>query len=108
MTISRMISDLEGQEAFNVGVLSEIKDRSWKDMCDFIHTGHRQVVRRLTSTEIGPNYPEEEIISVLDFSGCVALWAALAILNMATGELTDKEEHATQLLNRLDQFVGNT
>ena len=105
-TMDAMIADLERQEAFNVAVLSDIKHRSWKAMCSFTHTGRLQVVRRLTATEIAPNYPEEEIISALDVAGCAALWAALAILNVSTGERTDREELARQLLDRLKEFVG--
>lgn len=69
--LGAMIDDLEAQEAFNVGVLSDIKHQSWKAMCSFTHTGRLQVVRRLTATEIAPNYPEEEIIGTLDAAGYV-------------------------------------
>ena len=104
--LGAMIDDLEAQEAFNVGVLSKIKQRSWDVMCSFTHTGREQVIRRLTGTEIGPNYPEEEIVDVLNTVGSVALWAALGKLNVSTGELTDREEFARQLLDRLKEFVG--
>ena len=100
-----MIKDLESLEAFDVGVLSKIKRASWGAMCSFTHTGRLQVVRRLTATEIAPNYPEEEIVGVLDAAGCVALWAALGILNVTTGELTNREELASQLLARLKEYV---
>jgi uncharacterized protein DUF6988 len=101
-----MIADIEALEAFDVGVLSKIKRESWNTMCSFTHTGRLQVVRRLTTTEIAPSYPEEEVVGTLDAAGCVALWSALAILNVSTGELTNRDELAIQLLDRLKEFVG--
>lgn len=105
LTLGAMIADLETREAFDVGVLSKIKRDSWNKMCSFTHTGSLQLVRRLTAEAIEPNYPEEEIISVLDAAGCMALWATLAIVNVTTGDLTDREELARQLLQRLQEFV---
>jgi len=105
-TMAAMIGDLESQPAFSVGVLSDIKRRTWAAMCSFTHTGRQQVVRRLTATEIGPNYSEEEIISVLDAAGSVALWSAIGILNVSTGEPRHREDLARQLLERMQEFVS--
>ena len=102
-----MIDDLEGHEAFNVGVLSQIKQESWRAMNSFTHTGLLQVVRRISVTEIGPNYPEEEIVGTLDFADSIAILAALAIVNVTTGKLADREALAEQLLERMKEFVGN-
>ena len=102
-----IIGDLEGHEAFNVGVLSNIKSESWQAMNSFTHTGLLQVVRRISATEIGSNYPEEEIVGTLDFADSIAILAVLAIVNVATGELADREALAERLLKRMKEFVGN-
>jgi len=106
-TFGEIIGDLEGHEAFDVGVLSKIKRESWTAMNSFTHTGLLQVVRRLSATKIGSNYPEEEIVGTLDFADSIAILAALAIVNVATGKLADREALAEQLLERMKEFVGN-
>ena len=106
-TFGKIIGDLEDHEAFNVVVLSNIKRESWRDMNSFTHTGLLQVVRRISSTEIGSNYPEEEIVGTLDFADSIAILAVLAIVNVATVELADREALAERLLKRMKEFVGN-
>jgi len=101
----QMIDDLEGHEAFNVGVLSQIKQESWRAMNSFTHTGRLQVVRRISATEIGSNYPEEEIVGTLDFADSIAILAALAIVNVTTGKLADREALAERLLERMKEFA---
>ena len=105
-TFGQMIDDLEGHEAFNVGVLSQIKRESWRDMNSFTHTGRLQVVRRISATEIGSNYPENEIVGTLNFADSMALLAALAIVNVTTGKMADREALAEQLLERMKEFAG--
>lgn len=102
----QMIDDLECHEAFNVGVLSWIKRESWDAMNSFTHTGLLQVVRRISPTELGSNYPEEEIVGTLDIADSIAQWATLAIVNVTTGKLADKEALAERLLERMKEFVG--
>ena len=87
-----LVTALEGQEAFNVGVISGIKAQSWKEMSSFTHTGLVQVVRRITSTKVEAIYPEEEVIGTLDFVDPVALWSenafdAVNLLSLLLGEL---------------------
>ncbi len=105
-TFGEIIGDLEGEEAFNVGAVSDIKQKSWRDMNSFTHTGLLQVIRRISPTEVGSNYPEEEIVGVLDFADSIAILAALAIVNVTTGKLADKEALAERLLERMKEFVG--
>lgn len=100
-----LIAALEGQEAFNLGVLSSIKSHSWKEMNSFTHTGLLQVVRRITSTMVEAMYPEEEVVGTLDFADSVALLSALAIVDLVLGETEEKEKLATQLLVRMEQFA---
>ncbi len=106
-TFGEIIGDLEGHEAFDVGVLSKIKGESWTAMNSFTHTGRLQVVRRLSATKIGSNYPEEEIVGTLDFADAIAILAALAIVNVAIGEEADRVALAEQLLQRMKDFAGS-
>ena len=102
---SKIIGDLESHEAFNVGVLLQIKQESWRAMNSFTHTGFLQVVRRVSATEIGSNYTEEEIVGTLDFADSIAILATLAIVNVAAGELADREALAERLLERMKEFA---
>ena len=105
-TFGEIIGDLEGHDAFDEGVLSNIKQQSWRAMNSFTHTGRLQVVRRLSATKIGSNYPEEEIVGTLDFADSIANLAALAIVNVATGKLSDRERLAERILERMKEFAG--
>ena len=106
-TFGEIIGDLEGHEAFDEGILSNIKEKSWRAMNSFTHTGRLQVVRRIRTTEIGSNYPQEEIVGTLDFAGIIAILAAMAIVNVAVGEEADRTALAEQLLERMKEFAGN-
>lgn len=103
-TFGNLISDLEDHDAFNVGVLSNIKVEAWNAMNSFTHTGLLQVIRRSTATEIAPNYPEEEIVGTLDSADSTAFLATLPIVEMSIGNMSDKEELCNQLLERLTEF----
>ena len=104
-TFDELIGDLEGEEAFNVGVLSQIKRESWGAMNSFTHTGLLQVIRRISPTGLGSNYPEEEIVGTLNIADSIALWATLAIVSVTTGDDADKEELAGRLLGRVKKFA---
>lgn len=106
-TFGEMIADLETHDRFNVGVLSHIKSASWSTMCSFTHTGLFQVIRRLNATEVTSVYPEEEIIAGLDMADGIAHWAALAIVEMTTGAISEKENMAQSILDRAREFASN-
>lgn len=101
-----LIKDLESKEAFNVGVLSQIKTNSWSDMNSFTHTGLLQIVRRITSTNVESRYPVDEIVGTLDFADSIALLATLAIVDVAVGKARAKEKLATRLLQRMTEFAN--
>ena len=105
-TFGQIIGDLEGEEAFNIGVLSEIKQGSWDAMNSFTHTGRLQVIRRISATELGSNYPAEEIVGTLDFADSIAILAMLAIVNVTAGGEADKEELARRLCERMKGVAG--
>lgn len=82
----KLVDDVEKHEAFNVGTLSHVKEKSWKIMNSFTHSGFYQVVRRNKSGEIAPNYTDEEIKDVLETANSFAILTAVAIANMANNE----------------------
>jgi hypothetical protein len=78
-----LIAEIEQTEAFKEGVLSAIKKRSWRAMNSFTHSGYSQAVRRNTEDSIEPNYEEQEILEVLQFSNAIALLTCIEIASLA-------------------------
>lgn len=104
--VGNMITDLELTEAFNVGVLSKMKEESWDAMNSFTHTGLLQVVRQMSSTEIGSNFPEEEIVGTLDTADTVALLSAMVIVDIIIADVTVRETFANELIERMRLSAG--
>jgi len=103
--IGTMISALEKQDAFNVGVLSNIKNDSLSAMNSFTHAGVLSINRYFSATEIGSNFSPEEINGTLDFADTFALMAALGIINVSTGTTEDREALAKQILDRCKELA---
>jgi hypothetical protein len=78
-----LIADLEKQEAFSVGVLSQAKQDSWKLFNSFTHSGSHHVRRRNTQNGIEANYPDQEIVAALDFAGAVAIMSTIGFATVA-------------------------
>ena len=78
-----MVEEIEQTDAFNEGVLSAIKKRSWRAMNSFTHSGYSQAVRRNTSDSIEPNYDEREVLEALQFANAIALLASLQVASLA-------------------------
>ncbi len=100
-----MISALEKKDAFNIGVLSNIKNDSWSAMNSFTHAGVLPINRYFSATEIGSNFPPKEIKGTLDFADTFALMAVLGIINVSTGTTEEREVLATQILDRCKEFA---
>lgn len=103
--IGTMITALEKKDSFNVGVLSNIKNDSLSAMNSFTHAGVLSINRYFSATEIGSNFPPEEIKETLDFADTFALMAALGIINVSTGATEEREALATQILDRIKEFA---
>jgi len=63
--------------------LSQAKTRFWGPMCSYAHGGYLQAVRRISATEIGPNYSEEEQIGVLSFANFCLLVVSVELCSLA-------------------------
>ena len=87
----QLIEEIEKIDAFNVGTLSHVKEKSWAIMNSFTHSGFWQVVRRNKPGEIAPNYTDNEIIDALRTANSFAILAAFTIANMSKDEGLVKE-----------------
>jgi len=86
-----LLEDIEKHEAFKVGTLSYVKEKSWKIMNSLTHSGFYQVTRRNKVGEIAPDYTNEEIIDALQTANSFAILTAIAIADMAHNERLAKE-----------------
>lgn len=71
----QVLEDVEKQEGFEEGVLSNVKLRYWDVMNSYTHTGILQTSRRLSETTVGPAYTAGEVIEALGFAGSLCMFA---------------------------------
>ncbi|MCC4118764.1 hypothetical protein LLG90_25755 [Aromatoleum toluclasticum] len=81
-----LLEQLEMLDSFNEKVLSQIKQKTWKSMCAYTHTGGLHVQRWNTEDGIEANYAKEEIVEVLNFAEIIASLAAVAVAGLAADE----------------------
>jgi len=93
--IGCMLNDLEKTSTFEEQKLSCLKERTWKAMCSYTHTGGLHVQRWNTAEAIEPNYSDEELVEVLQFADIIA---SLSVLGIA--KLRNDEALAKRVLNR--------
>jgi len=101
--IDCLLYDLEQTDSFNEGLLSQIKQQSWKAMCDFTHTGGLHVQRWNTEDGIEANYSRDEILKVLRFAETIA---SLAVIGIAL--IADENKLAKRILDALKRQVGES
>ena len=94
--IGNLLEEIEANEGYNEGVLSNIKKSSWAAMCSYAHGGYLQAVRRNTPDQIAPNYSPHERTEVMRFASAIAVLAACEIF-----ELANREDLAGQCLQRM-------
>lgn len=81
-----MIDALEALEDFDNKMFSVVKNKNWKGLCGYTHTGGIHVQRWQTSDGVEPNYSKEEVIEVLKFADVIAGLSVLAVLREAADE----------------------
>ena len=94
-----LVQDIETVDGYEVGVLSKIKNGSWKAMNSYTHSGNLQVVRRLNDQYIESNYEESEVREVVNFTNAMAFQVAVAIALLA-----GNENVANALLAKAEEF----
>jgi hypothetical protein len=85
-SLGALIDAIERIDGFEEGVLSDTKLKSWKAMNSYTHSGFMQITRRNTASTIEPNYTEDEIAEVLNFTTAIGLLSALEIAYLAKSE----------------------
>tara|TARA_R110000765_G_C18740854_1_gene586657 strand:- start:118 stop:723 length:606 start_codon:yes stop_codon:yes gene_type:complete len=97
--MSVMIRALETHDAFNSGVLWNVKERTWSILSDFAHSGIEQISRNLNGTFIDHNYSLQEIAEILRQTSSLALLSVSQI-----GALTNNYELIEQANQRAQSF----
>ncbi len=99
-TFEQLVTIVEGVEGFDVGVLSDVKKRSWRAMNSFTHTGYEQIVRHQTEDSIEPNYDPLEVVEVVNFATAMAFLSAIAI-----SDLAGRTELGGEILTKVKDFI---
>jgi len=84
--IDCLLEHLEMIETFNERVLSGVKQKTWKSMCAYTHTGGLHVQRWNTEDGIEANYAREEVLEVLRFAEIIASLAVIGVAGLAANE----------------------
>lgn len=83
---AELLRGVEAIEGFEDRVLSAAKQKSWKKMNDFMHSGHNHAMRRNKDTTIESAYSKQEILEVLGFANAIGLLSAFEIARLAESE----------------------
>ena len=78
-----LIDAFEAKVGTGPGVLSGLKERAWKAMNGFTHTGFIQVSRRHCPGFVKENYDEIELAQALDAAGALGMVAAGQLIAMS-------------------------
>lgn len=84
--IDCLLEHLEMIEAFGERVLSGVKQKTWKSMCAYTHTGGLHVQRWNTEDGIEANYMREEVLEVLKFAEIIASLAVIGVAGLAAND----------------------
>jgi hypothetical protein len=101
-TFGSLIENIEKLQAYNVQVLSDIKNQSWAIMNDFTHGGILQALGRNKVDFIEPNYPEKNILGAIDFAISIGL-----LLTMEVAYIVSDEKFAREVLEKMEAFSNN-
>ena len=83
-----LVESIENLKSHQDGTFSRMKERSWKAMNSYSHTGFLQASRRQTDNSIESNYDDEEIVEVMKFADAIGCLAAIAICDLSNNAKT--------------------
>lgn len=98
--IDLLLKELESKPGYDGKVLSTIKASSWTSMCAYTHTGGLQIQRWQTEYSVEPQYDQEEVEEVLEFTN---LFASLSAVEMV--EISGIEEKLEALTKSLAPYL---
>lgn len=81
--IDCLLAELEMLDSFKQKVLSQIKQKTWKSMCAYTHTGGLHVQRWNTYDGIEANYARDEVLEVVKFGEIIASLAVIGVARLA-------------------------
>jgi len=70
-------------DSFKENVLSQIKQKTWKSMCAYTHTGGLHVQRWNTEDGIEANYSRDEVLEVVKFAEIIASLSVIGVARLA-------------------------
>jgi hypothetical protein len=75
-SLVKEIEECNSEMDFQISKLSAAKKINWKDLNSLTHAGAAQISRRVSESEVGPNFNNEFIADMLRFSNNYGLLAA--------------------------------
>lgn len=84
--IDCLLAELEMLESFNEKVLSQVKEKTWKSMCAYTHTGGLHVQRWNTEDGIEANYSRDEVLEVIRFAEIIASLSVIGFARLANDD----------------------
>ena len=77
-SVHDMVADLEKLEGYSGGTLSTSWKSGKKLFNSFTHSGYHHVRRRTAPDGIGANYPEQELISAIQYVDAISIMCMIA------------------------------
>lgn len=96
-----LISEIEKNPAYPEPLLSRYKTQEYKLLCDYTHTGGRQIQQWRVTTAIESNYAFDEIMKVIATSQSIALMSLLGIAAMV-----EDKQAALSIIDKLRTILG--
>lgn len=91
---AKLGSRLEAEGCFDPNSLTSIQKQIWAAVCDYTHTGSRQISRHLIGSSIEQAHDPDELIELLSAAGGWALMSAIGVASAA-----QDHEKCERLLN---------
>ena len=107
LPLSELLSDIEEKEESKYlgQELNKVKEKHWKSLSSFTHTGFHQIARRNTPEHIESNYDENEIEHIVGFADALVL---LSVLMLAGPSLADNNDLTEEVGEKIRQYFGQT
>ena len=99
---------LEAEGIFDAGSLSSIQKQIWGAICDYTHTGSRQIIRHLTDSSIEPAHESDELVELLTAANAWALMSSVGVASAAQDEeKCQRLLEAAQFPARAEESTGD-
>ena len=96
----QLITGLENVNASGWKDIKIIKDKYWKVMNGFTHSGKPQLARRFNGSKITPNYNEGLLVSALNLSDFIATRTIIELSDISNQSISESQLHELITLNK--------